>query len=579
MHGKRVFLSRPTLWSMILLLLLSILFFWKILLTRQFSLLMEEEGVRQTFSWLNYLVVNIRQGTIPLWDPYTGAGSSFPAEMQTGAFNPLNLFLALLPLKNSGMLAVQSYHQWFAFVHFLGACFMFALVRDLGLSRFSALVSGVCFALGGFVIHAPWPHMYGSAIWLPLIFLFLLRALKSEASIKKAILYAACSGLFLGLSVLAGGLHLVIMQAIVVITAVTYCLFQRPMPGEMRTRQSLIKPILLCATVLVVGLCAGAVQLFPSMEYGSLAYRWIGSSAGAIAADSKIPYFDLKNGLAPHSFLGLLFFFTAFGESGEVISPYIGVFPLLAVFIGIVKSWNNLWVRYLTGITVIAFFYSLGERSLLHGVLYATVPYLWIAREANRILYLAGFALPILAAFGTETLLYKPFQKSAWIGFNRATAGIVLACAAAMAVSALFGRPQINPWIALSIVLILASYGLFQYILRGRNGLSAQVLIMALILFDLSAFDWEAKSKLPDNNKERVNHYARLMSCRGAVDFLKSRPGPYRLQIEDYPKPNIGHSFQIPTINSTGVTALKDKAIIGNFMLNQLNARYMRNEL
>lgn len=70
--------------------------------------------------------------------------------------------------------------------------------------------------------------------------------------------------------------------------------------------------------------------------------------------------------------------------------------------IGIWKGWRWPWVRYLTGLAGAAFVYALGSLSLFHGVLYALTPYLWVAREASRFMYLAGFALAILAAYGTE---------------------------------------------------------------------------------------------------------------------------------------------------------------------------------
>jgi hypothetical protein len=558
--------------SLILLLLLMVLFFWKILLTRQFSLLMWEEDVRQTYSWLNFIVISLKQGILPLWDPYAGAGTSFPAEMQNGAFYPLNLLLALLPLNRYGLLAPQFYHQLYAFAHFLGACFMFALVRQLGLSRFSAIIAGICFSLGGLVIHAPWPHLYESAIWLPLLFLFLLRALSAQ-SLKKALLYASASGLAMGLTILAGGLHIAIMQALFVVTVLVFAFCHPQTAAEKHRSRLLIVYILLCATVFGVGFCVGAVQIFPSIEYGHLALRWVGD-APPIPAENKIPYAYIKDGLAPHAYLGMVFA-SVIGGPGESISPYIGVFPLLAAIIGIMKCWNSLWVRYLTGLAVLAFLYTLGEQSLLHGVLYAIFPFLSMAREAGRFIYLACFALSVLAAFGIETLLCKPFQKPAWNGLNRVLMGVVIACAAALAITTFFGRPEINRWVAFSILMIFASYGLFHYVIRGRTGTSARVLIVALILFDLSAFDWLPRNKIDEDRNKHTNHLERLMSFQGAAQFLKSQPALYRVRIDDEPKLNVGHVFRIPTIDYTGVTALKDQAVLYGSISNILGVRYI----
>jgi hypothetical protein len=493
--------------------------------------------------------------------------------MQTGAFNPLNLLPALIPLNRNGVVSPQLYHQWYVCIHFLGACFMFALVRELKLSRFSALIAGICFSFGGFIIHAPWRHMYESAIWLPLVFLFLLRSLGSQ-TLKRALLYASAGGLMLGMTILAGGLHIAIMQILAVIAFAVFAIFHPQILAEKYRSRSLIVPLLACAMMLAVGFFAGALQLFPSMEYGGRALRWLGHNAPALSAKSQIPFAYLKDYLEPNAFLGMLIP-TAIRGSGEIISPYIGVFPLLAAIIGIVKCWNSLWVRYFAGLAAVTFLYCLGERSLLYGVPYPIVPYLWMVRETSRFIYLANFALPVLVAFGIESLLYKPLQKSDWRGLNRVLLGVVIACAAALAVPAFFGRLEISAWVSLSILLILMSYGLFHYIIRGRTGTPSQVLVVALILFDLSAFNWLPRNKIDEANSGNVNHLERLMSCRGAVDFLKSKPAPYRAKIDVDPKPNIGHLFQIPTIHNTGVTALKDSNELAGHFSKLLNVRYI----
>src|SRR5438477_4723203 len=171
----------PKSWikSAMLLGLIMLLFYWKILLTHQFSLLTDFEAVNQGYSWFQVSTNSIRQGICTLWDPYTWAGHSFAGEMQTAAFDPLHLLFAFLPLNRQGVISPKLYHEFFVLVHFLGACFMFALIRELRLSKFSAFIAAVCFSLGGFVSRMGWPHMLESAIWLPLIFLLLLRPLKA----------------------------------------------------------------------------------------------------------------------------------------------------------------------------------------------------------------------------------------------------------------------------------------------------------------------------------------------------------------------------------------------------------------
>ncbi|MGH9615042.1 MAG: hypothetical protein ACRD4P_18415, partial [Bryobacteraceae bacterium] len=473
-----------------------VLFYWKILLTHQFSLLADSEPVNQAYSWFHFLAANLRSGVFPLWDPYMFAGRSFTGEMQTGAFYPLNWLLALAPFNRQGMFSPHLFHIYYVFGHFLAACFMFALIRGLGLSRFSALVAGLCFSLGGFVARmGGWPHLLESCIWLPLIFMLLLRALNAERA-RGALVWASGAGLLLGMSILAGGLHVVIMQAIVVVSAGAFYAFCRMNRDPAAEERPLLRAALVVAAIAIVGFAAGAVQLLPSMEYSAHALRFLGGPFPSMPATEKIPYAYLRDGLSATSILTFLFpGFSGNVGSGEFSNPYIGIFPLVLAIIGIWKCWANMWVRYTTGLAAAAFFFSLGGFSFLHGILYAVVPYLWMAREPGRYVYLSDFGLILLAAFGAETLFSKVSVPGSWSGMIRILKWVAIAYAAAFTVPALFGRPEIGPWISLSIILFFAAFLLFLHASKGHVRTTVRFLAIGLILFDLNAFDWTARNK------------------------------------------------------------------------------------
>jgi hypothetical protein len=542
--------------SLAFLLLVTVLFYWRITLTGQFSLLTESEGVNQAYSWLQFWTSALRHGFLPLWDPYTIAGHIFSGEMQTAAFYPLHLILALFPPGSSGF-SPHLYHLWYVFVHFLGACFMFALVRELGLSRFAACIAGICFSLGGFVVRMAWLHMLESSIWLPLVFLFYLRAIRAEHP-RQSVWHSALAGLMLGLSILAGGLHVVIMQVLVILSAAIYHAFaedsKEPAKPWFR-RHSWVRAGTVVAAIATVAVAAGAVQLLPSIEYSSRAVRFLGKF-GLLPANQKIPYADLSEGAWPNGFMAMLIpeAFNGNLGNGEVANPYLGVFPLLLAILGIWKYWNHRLVRYLAGLAVAAFLYSFGSLSPLHGVLYAVVPRLWMAREAGRIMYLPDFSVAILAAFGLEALFSsKTWVPASTIAINRILSALAFACTVCLFVSGVFGRPEINPWVAFSLLMILLSCGLFLYVAHGHAGTWVRVLVVALIVFDLSAFDWTARNTL-ELSRTGTNYRDRLLNCRGAVQFLKSLPGPFRVEVASDPRPNIGDFYGIQTTHGGGVT-------------------------
>jgi len=543
------------------------LFYWKILLTRQFSLLTDSEGVNQAYSWLRFWISSIRHGIMPLWDPYTFSGHIFVGEMQTGAFYPLHILLAIVPFNRNYMLSPYLYHAWWAGTHLLGASFMFLLAREIGLSRYSGFVSGICFSLGGFVGRMPWPHMLESSIWLPLIFLFFLRAVHVGGA-RRLASYASLGGLTLGMSILAGGLHVVIMQLLVLVSAAIFFAIVSD-SGAQEKSQPWMKAGRALGIFVTIGFAASAIQLLPSIEYSHHAIRFLGS-AGALPADEKIPYGYMSDALAPHGIAAMLLPFAFNGNtgSGEVINPYLGVFTLLAAVIGVRRNWCCVWVRYLSGLAVLAFLYSFGPFSWLHGVLYATIPKLWVAREAPRMIYLADFSLALLAGFGIETVFSRAAGAS-WIGLNRILLVLVSACALCLFVPAVFGRPEISPWVSLSLLLIIASYGLFRYILSGHLGTSARVVLIILTLFDLGAFDWTAQNVIMVT-KGGVNHMDHNLSLRGAADFLKTRPGRFRVEVMGDSRANIGDLFGIESVNGAAVTlpssytqVMKDRDLLG----------------
>src|SRR5215469_16600877 len=191
------------------------------MLTSQFTLIVGSEPTDMTYSWLTFWVNSIRHLQVPLWDPYVFAGRPFAGEMLTAAFYPLHLLLVLVPFNRDGLFSPRLYDEWFVLMHLLGAYFAFALLRELRLKRFAAFVGACCFALTGFLGNIIWVPYIESGVWLPLIFLFLLRAVRAPDR-RSGLFAMTLSGGCLGMSILAGGLHMAMMQGIVVVTAAAY---------------------------------------------------------------------------------------------------------------------------------------------------------------------------------------------------------------------------------------------------------------------------------------------------------------------------------------------------------------------
>ncbi|HLM99697.1 MAG TPA: YfhO family protein [Bryobacteraceae bacterium] len=565
-------MSRSTAKYLGLLALTIAIFFWKTLLTNQFTRIIGSEAVNYNYSWLRFWISSLRQGHMPLWDPYAFCGRPFAGEMLPSAFYPLHLAFLLVPFNHNGLFSPRLYNETFILTHLLCAIFTFALIRELGMSRFPAFVGACCFSLGGLLVRMIWLPFVEAGIWLPAICFFLIRALKAEGA-RRAVLEASLSGLCLGLSILTGGIHFSIMQGVVVITAVGYHGVSAPLPAAVSRRSRWFRLALLLVVILAVAGGAGAIQLLPSYEYGKLSMRFI--DGGAFPAAEKIPYHRLHPGMWPQSIASVLFptaFNGKFG-GGEAWPIYIGVLPFFLAITAIWRSWSNLWVRYLTGLAVLAFVYSRSELSPLHGALYAIVPFLWVVRTGSRFIYLATFALAILAAFGLDSLLERGSQNASWSPARPILKWVAIASAGALFVPAIFGQLTLEIWIAFSLLLILVSCALFSFLTAHQAGSGVRALIGVFIVFDLSLFAWgEANINGPSKPNEQLEQ---MISLRDVAGFLKSRPGLGRVQVAVAPEPNIGDAYGVQSVWGGGGTVLTGYSRLLQNHEDLLNVRYL----
>src|SRR5713101_670080 len=81
------------------LLLIVIGFFWKIVLTNQFSWIESPDIANQVVPWLDYQAQQFHLHRIPMWDPFLFGGQSLIGQGQSGLAYPLNWILFLLPLE------------------------------------------------------------------------------------------------------------------------------------------------------------------------------------------------------------------------------------------------------------------------------------------------------------------------------------------------------------------------------------------------------------------------------------------------------------------------------------------------
>jgi hypothetical protein len=552
-----------TLRWVLLLTGIVVLFYWKLVFTKQFSVLWDWEPVTQSYSWFNFAASSIHKGFLPIWDPYRFSGNSFIGEMQTGLFYPLKFLVYILPLDSNGMVPERIYSAFYVVTHLLAALFMFVLARHLRVSNFGSVVASVTFGLGGYLGNTLHPHTLDSGIWLPLIVYLFLRSAE-ENSIARAAFFASLSGISLGMTVLAGGIHMTIMSGIAIAATVVFY------KDEPRRWQILGMAVL----VAVMGFLFGSVQMLPSLEYGPLSYRWVGADL-PIGFHNKVPYVFLGTGarFSPRSLF--TFLFAGVNPGDEFPTNYFGVLPFLLAVVGVWRGWRNPWVKYCAALGLFSYLYTWGEFSLLHGVLYL-VPGLDVAREAGRFILLTHFAGAILAGYGVDALFGALAPKDHSFGtFVRSARWLVIFLAAILLVGSLQTTVVIDDSLFMSFVFIVTAYVIFELLYRDHRSAGVKSAIMFVIVWDLYAFNFPVRNK-PTMAAAKQDHMAELLDTRKLAEFFRSKSGVFRVHFDAINPPNIGNSYGIPMTGGMSATMLTDYfPYLGHpRMADLLNVRY-----
>jgi hypothetical protein len=503
---------KPGLLALAVIAVMVIGVYWKLTLVRQYTFIEAPDIGHQVLPWLQVQAAAVHQGVVALWDPYIFGGQPLLGQVQPAVASPVAWLLMATPLKD-GHLRLGAVHWWFVLIHCLAGWFAYALFRDLGRSRAAAVFAATLFGAGGFIGNTAWPQIVVSAIWAPLIFLFLLRSLAG----RRPAASAALAGLFLGLALLSGHHAVPVFLALAVAGAAIAAVIRHPVCW---------RPVL--ARVAVLAVCAalaGALQVLPAYEYGQHAVRWV-TSANPVDWKTPVPYFVHGNlGLKP---LDLLFLCVPGGGSG-MIDPIVGVVGLMFAALAIVLSPARAAVRFFTALAVAALLFSLARFDFAHGVLYSIIPGLEKARAPIMALSVAHFAIAVLAAFGLDAFLSAssaPALRRAWI--VAAAASPVFFALALFPPSLLQTAPHGPDRTAMvAVICLLLAWLLYAWSAGRLTRAGAAASAFGLLLLELglsTGFNYvhvEDKASL-----------ARPRLYGGTSDlaaFLKRQPGPFRV--------------------------------------------------
>jgi len=305
----------------------------------------------QFYPWRVYVSRALRQGFLPLWDPYVYCGTPLFAKDQPALFYPLNILSyafsppdAVLLTALARLLIAGLSTYWF--------------VRMIGGGRFGALLSAISFAFSGFMI--VWlghPHS-NVAAWLPTLFLA-IEWLSRRNGVAQVVLVAVVVAILL-----TGGHAETALYALA--AGGLYHLFRVATlwHSERRVRPALMR-LLSFGAAAALGLALAAVHVLPFWE-------WLQGSAE----------FHLRSG----------------SESLRVMRPgprymLAGLLPAVLPNIFNNPTWPGEYKSFLPG-------WNFVEQTVYVGVLGLSLAAsaLFVRRSKKRVLFFVGLGLVALGA-------------------------------------------------------------------------------------------------------------------------------------------------------------------------------------
>lgn len=139
---------------------------------------------------LTYATDSLREGRMPLWDPYTGCGFPFHAVPGGGTLDPLTFLIAFTCSDGFfGFVVFWLFYWWWAGIG------MFFMARSFKAGPAGALVSALAYAFSGFFLsHAEHTGFIVTAAWLPWVFGLADRAV-ADSKLHLALLAGVAAGI------------------------------------------------------------------------------------------------------------------------------------------------------------------------------------------------------------------------------------------------------------------------------------------------------------------------------------------------------------------------------------------------
>ncbi|MGE3268354.1 MAG: hypothetical protein AB7P40_06380 [Chloroflexota bacterium] len=335
-----------------------------------------------------------RAGQLPLWIPLIFDGYPLFADGEMGMLYPLNMLLGYLAGPDGFIQVSRAVHL------FLGGAFMLAFMRVLGAGQVAALIGGLVFGFGSFLVaQIQHENVVRSAVWLPLVLLCVELAFREIGWRRQQWLVAG--GLALAMAALGVHIQPVFMTLVCLGLFVVYRVVVGPVRGRWWERLLLL--VWAPALVTGIGLGVAAAQWLPLYELGRMSYRGPGLGYD-LATTWPLRWQNLATIVLPYLFRLPDGRWVTLWQQWESFI-YVGIVPLGLALIGGLLGRLRI-APFFVLLAVFGLLVGLAEQSPLniHRLLWS-LPGFSSLRAPGRYAYIIVFALAALSAFGMDYLM------------------------------------------------------------------------------------------------------------------------------------------------------------------------------
>ncbi|MBZ0285879.1 MAG: YfhO family protein [Anaerolineae bacterium] len=368
----------------------------------------------QFYPWREYGFDLLRNGQLPLWNPYNGLGAPLLANYQSAFLYPLNWLGLILPL--AWQMSVT------AVLHlFIAGWGMWLFTGRLGLPELGRGISALAFGMTGYLVArlGTYPTI-SAAAWMPWLLWAALGVLTRKQRRDMGWL-----AVFAGLQLLAGHAQTTWYSMLLVgVFSAWWSVTHRPFNW---------RRLMFVVLALMLGAGIAAAQLIPTAELLRQSQRSTGVDFDfAMNFSYSLP--RTLNLLSPNVFgnPGDGSYITEEGAFFED-AVYIGLIPLISALVAMLTwVWGKLrqserpiyfaHVPFWLLIVMIAYLFALGKDSPIFPFLYRNIPTFSLFQAPVRWHIWTVFGLSVLAGIGVGM-----WGRGYWLFFSTrlATAGCI----------------------------------------------------------------------------------------------------------------------------------------------------------